>query len=133
MVSSREGVLLCRVSSKMKIRLASRQVLSPPSSLLLFSFCYSLCTAKLLLWSAVYLLFFQINHLEASNTVNAQSNVWDENLAFLRWSAVCLLFSKSHLDSSNTKAAQRKDVWIEYLESNYILCGLSLREFPLLF
>ena len=44
----------------------------------------------------VYFLQFvyvsHISHLEASNTKVAQTKyVWDENLKFLRWSAVCIL------------------------------------------
>ena len=49
------------------------------------------------------------------------------------YSQLFVYFSQiSHLEASNTKTAQSKDVWIECLESNYISCGRSLREFPLL-
>ena len=52
-------------------------------------------------------------------------NLWDGQL-FVYFSQI------GHLEASNTKTAQSKDVWIEYLESNYILCGRSLWEFLLL-
>ena len=50
------------------------------------------------------------------------------------YSQLFVYFSQtSQLKASNTKTAQSKDVWEENLESNYISCGRSLREFPLLF
>ena len=65
----------------------------------------------------LFVYFFQISHLEASDTETAQSkDVWNENLEFLRWSvvcllsAVCLLFQISHLEASDTETAQSKDV-----------------------
>ena len=52
---------------------------------------------------------------------------------FVYFQLFAYFFQISHLEASNTKTAQSKDVWIECLESNYISCGRSLREFPLLF
>jgi len=40
----------------------------------------------------LFVYFYIISHLEAADTETAQSNdVWNENLEFLRWPAVCLL------------------------------------------
>ena len=64
-----------------------------------------------------------MSSLGASNTEEAQSkDVWNENLEFLRWSAVCLfsavclLFPISSLGASKTENAHRKDIWNENLE-----------------
>ena len=47
---------------------------------------------QLLVYCQLFVYVSQINHLEASDTEIAQSNdVWNENLEFLRRSAVCLL------------------------------------------
>ena len=60
-----------------------------------------------------------MSHIDPHNAKNVLSKgVKNENLDFLRWSAVfllsavCLLFTKA----SNTKTAQGKDVLIENLE-----------------
>jgi len=40
----------------------------------------------------LFVYFSPISHLEASDTETVQSkDVWNENLEYLRWSAVCLL------------------------------------------
>ena len=58
--------------------------------------------------------------ITASNTEDVQSrDVWNENLQFLRWSAVFysqlfVYFSQiSHLEASDTETPQSKDVWNE--------------------
>ena len=51
---------------------------------------------------------------------------------FVYFQLFAYFFQICHLEASNTKTAQNKDVWIECLESNYISCGRSLREFLLL-
>ena len=84
---------------------------------------YNFWDAQLFVYCQLFVYFYIISHLEAADTETAQSNdVWNENLEFLRWSAVCLLsadcllITKNHLEASNTKTAQGKDVWNENFE-----------------
>ena len=77
----------------------------------------------------LFVYFYIISHLEAADTETAQSNdVWNENLEFLRWSAVCFLFSNVPLGHFQCLNCSKF-----HTDPSFTQCGRSPREFLLLF
>ena len=62
---------------------------------------YKFLNGQLFVYFQLFVYVSHISHLEASNTKVAQTKFfWNENLKFLRWSAVCVTFGLGgHLEA----------------------------------